>query len=274
MDGAERMERDMATDWAKHVRKYAPDADEAVIAGIVRHCGIALRNGDSALVSFSDPAELERVRKNFLKKKLGLTHADDALDSAIATVGARMKSDRSKNRVTVYYLLAEAQGKLDLFVKPATKGKPGSAADKPASTAKKPAAPAKASAKKAAEPKAAPAPVAAAPAAAPAPAAPAADTSAAAPQTGAATQQQAIPASLAAAAAPAATAANSPTAALPDEEASGLGWLWLLLAALLLAFLVWWLLFRAPDGAKMGTRPVAAASSHAVPARGDALATK
>ena len=60
----------MAVDWAEDVRKYAPDADEGVIAGIVRYCGIALRNRDSALVSFSDPAEVARVRTNFLKKKL------------------------------------------------------------------------------------------------------------------------------------------------------------------------------------------------------------
>ena len=117
----------MATDWGKHVRKYAPDADDGVIGGIVRYCGIALQNRDSALVSFSDPKELARVRGNFLKKKLGLTAPDDVLDAAIAAVGARLKGDRTKHRVTVYYLLAEAHGKLDLFVKT-----PAKAAEKPA----------------------------------------------------------------------------------------------------------------------------------------------
>ncbi len=107
----------MATDWAGDVRKYAPDADDSVIAGIVRYCGIALRNVDSSLVSFSDPAELARVRNNFLKKKCGLTDPDDMLDAAIADVGERMKSDRTKNRVTVYYLLSERFGMHSLFVK-------------------------------------------------------------------------------------------------------------------------------------------------------------
>lgn len=105
----------MATDWAADVKKYAPDADDGVIAGIVRYCGIALRKVDSSLVAFSDKKETDRVRENFLKKKLGLTQADKTLDAAIAKVGETMKADRTKNRVTVYYLLAANFKKLDLF---------------------------------------------------------------------------------------------------------------------------------------------------------------
>jgi hypothetical protein len=56
--------------------------------------------------------DVERVRTNFLKKKLGLTNPDAELDAAIKTVAARMKSDRTRNRVTVYYLLADHFGKL------------------------------------------------------------------------------------------------------------------------------------------------------------------
>lgn len=105
----------MAEDWLSDVRKHAANADEAVVAAIVRYCGIALQNNDSSLVAFSDAKETERVRENFLKKKLGLTHSDADLDQAIAAVGDRMKVDRTKNRVTVYYLLAEHFGSLGLF---------------------------------------------------------------------------------------------------------------------------------------------------------------
>ena len=66
-------------------------------------------------MSFSDKAELKTVRENFLKKKLGLTSSDADLDAAIAEVGQKLKSTRNKNRVTVYYLLAEKFGKLDQF---------------------------------------------------------------------------------------------------------------------------------------------------------------
>ena len=105
----------MAEDWLADVKKYEPNADETAVRGIIRHCGIALQKRDSSLVSFSDSTETDRVRENFLKKKLGLTESDSALDAAIAGVGERMKADRTKNRVTVYYLLAEQFGKLDLF---------------------------------------------------------------------------------------------------------------------------------------------------------------
>jgi Protein of unknown function (DUF2853) len=105
----------MAEDWAVDVKKYAPEADSKAIAGIVRYCGIALQKRDSALVSFADKEEVARVRNNFLKKKLGLTDPDSDLDKAIVAISDRMKGDRTKNRVTVYYLLADHFGKLSAF---------------------------------------------------------------------------------------------------------------------------------------------------------------
>ena len=96
------------------VAKYTKSVDEKAVAGIVRHCGIALRSRDASLVSGSDPKELDVVRESFLKKKLGLT-GDGELDGAVKSVLAQMQSDRSKSRVTVYYLLAEHYGKLGTF---------------------------------------------------------------------------------------------------------------------------------------------------------------
>ena len=55
------------------------------------------------------------MRDSFLKKKLGLTDADADLDKAILAVGDKLKGDRTKNRVTVYYLLADHFGKLSAF---------------------------------------------------------------------------------------------------------------------------------------------------------------
>jgi outer membrane protein OmpA-like peptidoglycan-associated protein len=102
-------------DWLADVRRYVADADEAVVKKIVNYCGIALRKRDSSLVSMSDPVETGRVRENYLKKKLGLTQDDATLDGAIQAVGERMKADNFKNRVTVYYLLAEHFDVLDIF---------------------------------------------------------------------------------------------------------------------------------------------------------------
>jgi hypothetical protein len=105
----------MTEDWALDVKKYVPNADDGVIAAIVRYCGIALRSKDASLVSFTDSVETDRVRENYCKKKLGLTDPDSVIDAAIAAVGERMSGDSTRNRVTVYYFLAEHFGKLGLF---------------------------------------------------------------------------------------------------------------------------------------------------------------
>jgi hypothetical protein len=73
------------------------------------------RIAKARLVAFGDKAEVERVRANFLKKKLGLTNPDSELDAAMTAVADKMKGDDTKNRVTVYYLLAEHFGKLSAF---------------------------------------------------------------------------------------------------------------------------------------------------------------
>ena len=109
----------MAEDWFADVRKHAADADENVVDKIVKYLGIALRNRDSSLVSFSDPEEVGRVRERYLRKKLALTDSDDVLNEGLDWVKGLMSGDRTKNRVTVYYLLAHYFGKLDLFGGPA-----------------------------------------------------------------------------------------------------------------------------------------------------------
>jgi hypothetical protein len=103
-----------ASDYFDDVKKYAGECNEAAVAGIVKYLGIALYKKDSSLVSGTDPKELERVKNNFLIKKLGLSDAD-GLDAAIAEVMAAMKGDNTKQRVTVYYMLAKKYGKLGQF---------------------------------------------------------------------------------------------------------------------------------------------------------------
>lgn len=98
-------------DYLQDVRKYAPDANEAAVAAIVKYCGIALQKRDSSMVSTTDPKELATVRDGFAAKKLGLS--PEQADAGIKTVIEKLKADRTKSRVTFYYLLAEATGTLD-----------------------------------------------------------------------------------------------------------------------------------------------------------------
>ena len=106
---------DANPNYEDNVKTYVANVDAEVVAGIVKHLGIALRSKDSSLVAGSDPVELARVRDGFMKKKLGLTESDAELDAALKEVMTTMKAEREKSRVTVCYLLAEKFGKLDRF---------------------------------------------------------------------------------------------------------------------------------------------------------------
>ena len=103
------------TDHHESVHTYAPHADTAIIDKMAATYRLVLDDRDSALVSASDPEELTTVRENFLKKKLGLTEDDAALDAAIESVLAQMKDGKPNPRLAVYYLLAEKFDKLDVF---------------------------------------------------------------------------------------------------------------------------------------------------------------
>ncbi|MGH6754098.1 MAG: DUF2853 family protein [Bradyrhizobium sp.] len=107
---------DLAT-YLADVKKYTGKVDEAAVAGMAKTYALVLSKPDSQWVAASDPAEVGRVRDNFLKKKLGLKEADAALEAAIKTVLDKLKADKTKSRLTVYYLLAEHFKKLDLFKK-------------------------------------------------------------------------------------------------------------------------------------------------------------
>ena len=95
------------------VKKFAKKPlNEAAFAGMSKSYALVMSKPDTRYVACSDPAELDRVRENFLKKKLGLTDDDAKLDKVIADVCATMKAETRKSRVTFYYLIAEKTGKL------------------------------------------------------------------------------------------------------------------------------------------------------------------
>lgn len=100
------------TDYLADVQKYDAGASVETVQKIVKHLGIALRNRDSSLVSATDQKELDRVKAGWIAKKLGVTDGAKA-DEAIRNVCEAMADDRSKGRVTFYYLVAKHLGKLD-----------------------------------------------------------------------------------------------------------------------------------------------------------------
>jgi len=78
--------------------------------------GPSIYKKDSETVSCSQASELERVKKNFLQKKLGLTVDDAKLDAAIKKVCEAMgTSNRNKYRALFYALLVKEFGKESVY---------------------------------------------------------------------------------------------------------------------------------------------------------------
>jgi len=100
------------------IEKYADDLknkigvtpDMDLLRKLPIGCGPSIYNRDSSTVAGSDQSELDTVKNNFLIKKHGLSASQD-LDGAIATVMEKYgKSNPSKHRAVVYYLLTKHFG--------------------------------------------------------------------------------------------------------------------------------------------------------------------
>jgi len=90
--------------------------NDALLTGVTKSLGPVIYNADSSKVSSSDEEELNRVKSNFLIKKLGLKDGPE-LDAAIKEVVEKFgASNRNKHRAVFYYLLAQKFGKEAMFV--------------------------------------------------------------------------------------------------------------------------------------------------------------
>ena len=89
--------------------------DAAALKGVAKACGPSIYKADASKVACSDKAERERIKANFLIKKLGLKDTPK-LDEAIEEVCKEMgSSNRNKYRVIFYYMLAQKFRKLSMF---------------------------------------------------------------------------------------------------------------------------------------------------------------
>ncbi len=85
--------------------------DEDLLMTVVNGLGPSIYLADASKVSCSDKQELDRVKKNFLVKKLGMSD-EGKMDAAIKAVCEQFgSSDRNKYRAVFYYLLCQNLGK-------------------------------------------------------------------------------------------------------------------------------------------------------------------
>ena len=101
------------------IAKYADDLtnkcklkpDMALLTKVTIGCGPSIYNADSATVAGSDASELETVKNNFLVKKLGMADSPKLIEAINAVIDTYGRSERSKFRAVVYYMLVKHFGK-------------------------------------------------------------------------------------------------------------------------------------------------------------------
>ncbi len=85
--------------------------DEGLLEAVAKGLGPSIYNADSSKVSCSDQTEMDRVKNNFLIKKLGMADSPE-LDAALKEVCEQMgTANRNKYRAIFYYLLVKKFGK-------------------------------------------------------------------------------------------------------------------------------------------------------------------
>ncbi len=88
-------------------KKLDLNISDDFMSKVVIGLGPSVYKKDSESVACGQAKELETVKNNFLKKKLGLTNDDVELDAAIKEVCEQLgSSNKSKKRVHFYALLA------------------------------------------------------------------------------------------------------------------------------------------------------------------------
>jgi len=92
-------------------KKCGIEVDMALLTKVTIGCGPAIYDADAETIAATDPAEMERVKTNFLMKKLGLADGPELMAAIEAAVEAYGKSDRNKYRAAIYYLLVKQFGK-------------------------------------------------------------------------------------------------------------------------------------------------------------------
>ncbi|MRJ03125.1 MAG: DUF2853 family protein [Epsilonproteobacteria bacterium] len=102
--------------YKEKMKEIEPNFDAELLEKITRGLGPSIYNKDSEIVSCTQPNELERVRNNFLKMKLGLDKSDEELDQAIQEVCKKMgESNKNKYRALFYYFLVKKFGKESVY---------------------------------------------------------------------------------------------------------------------------------------------------------------
>lgn len=101
--------------YVAEAKKLKLDIDAGLITSVAKGLGPSIYKADAETIAASDKAELDRLKNNFLIKKLGLkddAKLDAAIEEVIEAVG---KSNKNKYRAIVYALLVKKFKKESIY---------------------------------------------------------------------------------------------------------------------------------------------------------------
>jgi hypothetical protein len=91
--------------YKKELSKLKVKVDDVLLKAVVKSLGPAVYRDDASKISAADAEELERVKQNFMIKRLGLPNGprlDAWLNQAIDKMG---RGNKHKSRAVLYYII-------------------------------------------------------------------------------------------------------------------------------------------------------------------------
>lgn len=91
--------------YKKELSKLKVKVDDVLLKAVVKSLGPAVYRDDASKISAADADELERVKQNFMVRRLGLADGpklETMLNKAIDQMGP---SKTSKHRAVLYYII-------------------------------------------------------------------------------------------------------------------------------------------------------------------------
>ena len=91
--------------YKKELSKIKVKVDDVLLKAVVKSLGPAVYREDASMISAADADELERVKQNFMVRRLGLTDSpklEVMLNKAIDQMG---RSKTNKHRAVLYYII-------------------------------------------------------------------------------------------------------------------------------------------------------------------------
>lgn len=107
---------DLIAKYAQDIKdKLGETPDMDLLTKVTIGCGPSIYNADAETIASSDDAELDRVRKNYLVKKLGLTDGPQLMEAINSVIDKYGRSNRNKYRPVIYYMLCKHFGKQSVY---------------------------------------------------------------------------------------------------------------------------------------------------------------